>query len=240
MSNGPEGSCIGRVASRGDHVTFSIAARCGRTGQLGASISTSNIAVGTRCPFARPRTGVVLTQHRSDPRLGPRGLDLLSSGCSAQETVDALVGSSADIHWRQLAVIDAGGRTASFSGKRITSIRNEVHGQDCVAVGNILQNDEVPVAMVAAFEKDPDAPLAERLMRALEAGLARGGERGPEPLRSSALLVVHEERFPLVDLRVDAAEGPVAALRRLWEEYVPWLDEFVTRAVAPDRARGFT
>lgn len=220
-------------------MTFSIVGRCARTGQFGASISTSNIAVGTRCPFARRKVGAVLTQHRSDPRLGPRGLDLLSSGCTAQETVNALVGSSVDIDWRQLAVIDAAGRTASFSGRHIKSIKNEVHGKDCVAIGNILKNDTVPGAMVAAFEKDPGAPLAERLMRALEAGLAAGGERGPDPVRSSGLLVVHEESFPLVDLRVDAADEPIAALRSLWEEYIPWTEEFVLRAVHPDRAKGF-
>lgn len=220
-------------------MTFSIAGRCARTGQFGASVSTSNIAVGTRCPFARSKAGVVLTQHRTDPRLGPRGLDLLASGCSAQETVDALVGSSRDIDWRQLAVVDAAGRTASFSGQHITSIKGEVHGRDCIAIGNILQNEQVPVAMAAAFEADPRLPLAERLVRALEAGLAAGGERGPAPLRSAALLVVHEQSFPLVDLRVDAAEPAIAELRSLWEEYVPWVDEFVLRAVAPERAKGF-
>lgn len=220
-------------------MTFSIAARCARTGQFGASVTTSNIAVGTRCPFARRKVGVVLTQHRTDPRLGPRGLDLLASGCTAQETVDGLVGSTVDIGWRQLAVVDAAGRTASYSGKHIVSIKNEVHGKDCVAIGNILKNEQVPAAMVAAFEKDPAAPLAERLVRALEAGLVAGGERGPNPLRSAGVLVVHEETFPLVDLRVDAADEPIAALRRLWEEYVPWVDEFVDRAVRPEKAKGF-
>jgi uncharacterized Ntn-hydrolase superfamily protein len=217
-------------------MTFSIAGRCARTGQLGAAISTSNVAVGSRCPFARRKTGVVLTQHRTDPRLGPRGLDLLSSGCTAQETLDALVASSVHIDWRQLAVIDAAGRTASFAGGHIKSVRAEIHGRDCVAIGNILANDGVPGAMVAAFEKDPSQPLAERLLRALEAGLAAGGE--DRAVRSAALLTVHEESFPYVDLRVDAADAPIAALRALWHEYVPWADEFVVRAVDPDRAKG--
>ena len=157
-------------------MTFSIAGRCARTGAFGLSISTSNISVGSRCPFAKPRVGAVLTQHRTDPRLGPRGLALLQSGCSAQETINALVASTPDIGWRQLAAIDAKGRTASYAGDRITSIRNEVHGRDCVAIGNIIANTDVPVAMVRRFERDPAAPLAERLMQALEAGLDAGGE----------------------------------------------------------------
>ena len=217
-------------------MTFSIAARCARTGAFGLSISTSNIAVGSRCPFAKAGVGAVLTQHRTDPRLGPRGIGLLQSGCTAREAIDALVASTPHIGWRQLAAIDARGRTATYAGQRITSIRNEVEGKDCVAIGNIIANAEVPVAMARAFEREPAQPLAERLMRALEAGLAAGGEVGP--VRSAALLVVHEHDFPLVDLRVDADDRPVSTLRALWQEYIPWLDAFVIRAVDPDRAGG--
>src|SRR3954466_9514266 len=176
-------------------MTFSIAGRCARTGAFGLSISTSNISVGSRCVFARVGVGAVLTQNRTDPRLGPRGLDLLSSGCSAQETMDALVASSPHVAWRQLAAIDAQGRTAAYSGANITSIRNEVHGKDCVSIGNIIANPDVPVAIARAFERDPSGHLGERLMRALEAGLAAGGETGE--VRSAALLVVHEQNFPL-------------------------------------------
>ena len=219
-------------------MTFSLAGRCARTGAFGLSISTSNISVGSRCVFARARVGAVLTQNRTDPRLGPRGLDLLESGCSAEETIAALVASTPHIAWRQLAAIDAHGRTAAYSGAHIKSIRNEVHGRYCVSIGNMIANPDVPVAMVRAFERDPAAHLGERLMGALEAGLAAGGETGE--VRSAALLIVHEQRFPLVDLRVDAGDAPIAALRALWTEYIPWLDEFVVRAVDPDRARGMT
>src|SRR5262249_12628842 len=128
-------------------MTFSIAGRCARTGAFGLSISTSNIAVGSRCPFARAGIGAVLTQHRTDPRLGPRGIGLLQSGCSAREAIDALVASTPHIGWRQLAAIDGRGRTATYAGDRITSIHNEVEGKDCVAIGNIIANTEVPVAM---------------------------------------------------------------------------------------------
>ena len=217
-------------------MTFSIIGRCARTQQFGAAVATSNIAVGTRVPFARAGVGAILTQHRTDPRLGPGGLDLLSSGCTAEEALGALIASTIHADWRQLAVIDAAGRTAAYSGKHVKPHLGEVHGADCVAIGNILASDRVVQAMTAAFEIDARKALAERLLMGLEAGLEAGGEHGP--VRSAALLVVQQETFPLVDLRVDAAERPIAALRVLWQEYLPWVDEFVVRAIDPDRARG--
>lgn len=217
-------------------MTFSILGRCARTAEIGAAVSTSNIAVGTRVPFARAGVGGILTQHRTDPRLGPRGLDLMQSGCAAREALDALVASTPHIAWRQLAAIDAAGRTAWYSGRLVKPHRGEANGRDCVAIGNILANERVAAAMVAAFEAAPEERLAERLLRALEAGLAAGGEHGP--VRSAALLTVHRQSFPLVDLRVDASDTPIAALRSLWGEYIPWLEEFVVRAVEPDGAKG--
>lgn len=217
-------------------MTFSIIGRCARTGQIGAAVSTSNISVGARVPFVRAGVGAVLTQHRTDPRLGPRGLDLLATGCTAQEALDALVASTVHIDWRQLAVIDASGRTAAHSGRRVKPALGATHGENCVALGNILANDRVVPAMAAAFQGHAGDHLAERLLFALDAALEAGGEHGP--VRSAALYVAHRESFPLVDLRVDAADRPIAALRALWQEYIPWVDEFVVRAVDPDRAKG--
>jgi uncharacterized Ntn-hydrolase superfamily protein len=217
-------------------MTFSLIGRCARTGQFGAAVSTSNIAVGSRVPFCAPGFGAVLTQHRTDPRLGPRGLALLRSGCTAEETLAALVASTPDHAWRQLAAIDAAGRTAHYHGAHVKPALGAGHAQDCVAIGNILANDGVPAAMAAAFAAAPEAHLAERLLRGLEAGLAAGGEHGP--VFSASLLVVDREVFPLVDLRIDSGAGPIARLRALWEEYIPWMDEFVIRAVTPDAAKG--
>lgn len=213
-------------------MTFSLAGRCPRTGQLGAAVTTSNLAVGSRVPFAEAGVGVVLTQHRTDPRLGPRGLALLRSGCSAEETIAALVASTPDHGWRQLAAIDRAGRTAHFHGARVKPAFGAAHAAGCVAIGNILANDRVPGAMAEAFAAAPDAPLAERLLRGLEAGLAAGGEHGP--VLSASLVVVHEQSFPLVDLRIDAGEEPIARLRGLWEAYAPMAEDFLRRAVAPD------
>lgn len=217
-------------------MTFALLGRCARTGQLGAAASTSDLAVGARVPFAEARVGAVLTQHRTDPRLGPRGLALLRSGCSARETLDALVVSTADHAWRQLAALDTEGRTASFAGAHVRPIFGETHGDQCVGLGNGLASDRVTQEMVYAFESKAMLALVERLLQALEAGLAAGGETAP--VLSAALLVVDAQPFPLVNLRVDLAEDAIPALRCLWDAYRPWVDEFVTRALEPDAARG--
>src|SRR6201993_1922167 len=97
-------------------MTFSLIGRCARTGPIGAAVTTSSISVGARCTYAAAGVGAVLTQHRTDPRLGPRGIELLRSGCSPQQTLDALVASTPHAHWRQLAVLDAAGRGAGVRG----------------------------------------------------------------------------------------------------------------------------
>jgi uncharacterized Ntn-hydrolase superfamily protein len=204
-------------------VTFSLIGRCARTGQIGAAVTTSSIAVGSRCAFVEAGLGAVLTQHRTDPRLGPRGLALLRSDCTAAEALAALVASTSDgaAAWRQIAVMDATGRTA--------------HWPDVVAVGNILSSAGVPAAMAAAFAgSDPALPLAERLLLGLEAGEEAGGEHGA--VTSAALLVAWREAFPFVDLRVDLSPQPLPALRALWEAYAPLAEGFVGRALDPEGA----
>jgi uncharacterized Ntn-hydrolase superfamily protein len=217
-------------------MTYSILGRCARTGQFGAAVTTSSIAVGSRVPHVAPGLGGVLTQHRTDPRLGPRGLELLRSGCSAEETLAALAASTPHHKWRQLAVLDAQGRSAHFHGAAVKPALNAVHVPDCVALGNILANDRIPAAMAASFLDNADQPLAERLVRAMEAGEAAGGEG--KPVISASLVVMEKEIFPLVDLRVDLAPDAITALRTLWDAYAPSVREFVTRAVDPDAAPG--
>jgi len=218
-------------------MTFSLAARCPRTGMLGVAVTTSRIAVGSRCAFARARIGAVLTQHRTDPRLGPAGLDLLAHGKTAQEAIDALIASTPHHGWRQLAIVDNAGRTAHFSGKKIASIHGGAVGEGVVAVGNILKDAGVPAVMVRDFARAPERPLAERLIAALAAGLAAGGEI--HPLASAALVIAHRESFPYVDLRVDDDPQPIARLEALWRLYAPQAEDYVNRALNPDDAPGF-
>lgn len=213
-------------------MTFSLVGMCRRTGMFGAAVTTSNMNVGTRCPFARAGVGAVLTQNRTDNRLGPKGLALLEDGKSAPEVIDALVADNPTIGWRQLAVVDRDGDTGFHHGDRITSIHAAAEGDGCCAIGNVIRNEDIPQKMVDAFEGSADTHLAERLLRALEAGLAAGSEF--KQIKSAALLVVHAEPFPLVDLRVEFDRAPLAELRFLWEAYQPQMERFVIQVVDPD------
>ncbi len=213
-------------------MTFSLVGMCRRTGMIGAAVTTSSMGVGSRCPFARAGVGAVLTQHRTDPQLGLRGLELLAAGQSAGQVIASLTTDNPTIGWRQLAVLDQRGETAYYHGDRIQSVHAAAQGDAVCAIGNIIRHETIPKAMVEAFGRDPEEHLAERLLQALEAGLAAGGER--KQVKSAALLVVHEQLFPLVDLRVELNPQPLVELRFLWELYRPQADLYVRRAIDPD------
>ena len=215
-------------------MTFSLVGRCARTGMLGAVVTTSSPAVGSRCPHVRAGVGAALTQNRTDPRLGPLALDLLASGFTAEEAMRAIVAASPHRHWRQLAIIDAAGRTATYSGENVRGEKGEGEGRDCASIANIVRSAEIPRRMVARFEASPDLPLARRLIDALAAGEEAGGEM--QPVTSAALLIAHKEAFAYVDLRVDDHRQPIAELCRLWAMYQSEADAYVVRAVDPERA----
>ena len=203
---------------------------------LGAVVTTSSMSVGSRCVWAEPGIGAVLTQHRTDPRLGPKILAGLKKGEAPDAIVADLGKNEPNIGWRQLAVMAADGKAAFFHGAKILSTRNGKIGRDCVAIGNIIRSTTVVDAMVAAFEGCEDQPLAERLVRGIEAGQAAGGEW--KQVKSAGLLVVDKESFPFVDLRVDLHAQPLVELRFLWELYQPTAENYVVRAVDPDSAPG--
>jgi uncharacterized Ntn-hydrolase superfamily protein len=216
-------------------MTFSIAGRCARTGMLGAVVTTSSMAVGGRCAYAQANVGAVLTQHRTDPRLGPKMLERLREGAAPAHILQDFEKSETGIGWRQLAIIDTKGQAAFFNGSNIYSVFKGLVGRDCVAAGNILRNTDVVDAMVQSFEANEAQPLPERLMRAIEAGDAAGGEL--KQIKSAGLVVAHRESFPFVDLRVDLDPRPLVQLRFLWELYQPTADDYVVRAVNPDSAQ---
>ncbi len=115
---------------------------------LGAVVTTSSIAVGSRCAFALAGVGAALSQHTTDPRLGPLMLDQLRRGYDPRQAVDAAAAGTPRSDWRQLAVIDRHGRTASFTGASNKPERSEAHGLDCVAIANIVRSEAIPGAMV--------------------------------------------------------------------------------------------
>jgi uncharacterized Ntn-hydrolase superfamily protein len=216
-------------------VTFSILGRCPRSGAFGCALATSSMAVGARCHFVAPGIGAVLSQARSDPTLGALGLARLAAGRSAAEALADIVASTPHAAWRQLAVLDAAGRIAEFTGAKVAPPKGAAIGKDAVAIGNAVANDRVVAAILAGYEARPDSSLADRLIGALEAGLEAGGEQ--EPLRSAALrIALPGVKFTPIDLRVDLSETPIAELRRYWTLWAPMADGYVERAVSPDSA----
>jgi uncharacterized Ntn-hydrolase superfamily protein len=214
-------------------MTFTILARCARTGQLGGAVTTSDIAVGARVLWADAELGVAATQHRTDPRLGPLVLERLALGESPEQAVAAIAAGTRHRDWRQLGALDRRGRTGAYSGSRLWPIGAQLPGADCLVLANMLVSDAVAPAIRDAFASDPAAPLADRLLAGLVAGERAGGEQGGG-LRSAALLIVERERFPLADLRVDDDPSPLARLARLWDAYRPLAPVFVARALTPD------
>lgn len=219
-------------------MTFSISGRCARTGMFGVAITTSSICVGARCPHARAGAGAVATQNITDPAYGPRILDLLARGHDADDALARALQGKPHTEYRQIAVVDKTGATAVHSGSKIFGKHGVASLTDCAAAGNLLRTPEVPAAMADAFAKHADRHLAERLLRALEAGQAAGGEEGP--VHSAALIVVDKLPFPLVDLRCDWDDtNPIAFLRKLWIDYKPQMQAYVDRAVDPSLAPSY-
>ncbi|MEI2418241.1 DUF1028 domain-containing protein [Orrella sp. JC864] len=213
-------------------MTFSIIGRCRDTGQLGIAISSSSISVGARCPWVRAGVGVVATQNVTLPSLGADILELLAGQpLDPAQALRQALGTDRYSQYRQVTVLDSQGRTALFSGKESLGVHNAVAGDQCVAAGNLLAGEHVIAAMVPAFEQAP-GQLADRLMAAMHAATAAGGEAGP--VHSAALKVAGEVAWPIVDLRVDwADQDPIGQLDALWQAYRPQMQDYLARALNP-------
>jgi uncharacterized Ntn-hydrolase superfamily protein len=217
-------------------MTFSLIGRCAKTGQFGMVISSSSPAVAARCAHVRAGVGAVASQNITDPALGPLLLDQLAAGKAADLALAALTMGRPHIEYRQLLVIDAAGRTAIHSGGQVLGIWGEAQGVDCAAGGNLLANDSIPARMIAAFES-ATGHLGDRLMAALDAGMAAGGEAGP--VHSAGLKIADKLDWPLVDLRIDWSESPIRDLGTAWQVYRPQMAAYVQRATDPTQAPSY-
>lgn len=218
-------------------MTFSLVARCAETGMFGVAISSSSPAVAARCAYARAGVGAVASQNITDPRLGPMALDLMQGGLSAVQAVERVRATAEFIDYRQVLAVDAAGRTAIHSGAQALGIWAEAQGPDVAAGGNLLANPAIPQAMVDAFAA-AKGHLGDRLIAAMRAAVAAGGEAGP--VHSAGLRLVDKVDWPVTDLRVDWTEDcPIEGLARLWDIYKPQLDAYVQRALDPRAAPSY-
>lgn len=210
-------------------MTFSIAATDGE-GRFGIAVSSSSPAVAARCAHLRDGVGVVSSQNITDPRLGGAILDRMQEGASAQEALDAVVRDAPAVDFRQLVVLDASGGSAVFSGAHTLGTFGEGRGAGCVAAGNMLASPAVAQVLCDAFDA-ATGQLEERLLAALKAAEAAGGEAGP--VKSAGLSVVSGHGWRDTDLRVDWHEDPIAELERLLEVWLPQREDYVIRGLDP-------
>ncbi len=195
--------------------TFSITARCERTGQFGVAVSTKVPAVGMLCPFAQSGVGAVSTQSFVNPYLGIWGLELLDEGLEAAEVKERLLERDPDPAKRQFTVVDRWGNSAAFTGEESDTWRGHITGENFAVAGNMLVGDETLQEMAKSFQDNHGSPLIERLLLALQAGQDAGGDKRGR--QSAAVKVVEREDYPLLDLRVDEHQDPVPELRRVYE-----------------------
>jgi uncharacterized Ntn-hydrolase superfamily protein len=211
--------------------TFSISARCSRTGMLGVAVSTAVPGVGGICPFVEPGVGAISTQSWVNPYLGIDGLPLLREGKRAEDVLKQLIDGDPGRDVRQLGIVDAKGGSAAWSGEECTSWFGHRTGPNYSVQGNMLVGETTVASMAEAFSGTEALSLPERLVIVLEAGQRAGGDKRGR--QSAALLVYKTEAFPYLSLRVDEHPYPVAELRRVFEvarhQLLPFVDGMPSR-----------
>ena len=206
--------------------TFSIVGYDAETGDLGIAVQSKFFAVGSVVPWAETGVGAIATQSWANTTYGPKGLKLLKSGLSAEQTLERLIVDDPGRATRQVGIVDAKGNVANYTGDECNEWAGAVSGKHYTAQGNILAGEDVVKAMGKAFEAT-EGELANKLTAALFAGQEKGGDtRGQQ---SAALLVVREQggyggfNDRYIDLRVDDAEKPIEELQRLLEIHKKWV-----------------
>lgn len=221
-------------------MTYSIVARCPRTGQFGIGIASYSIAIGLHCDGAvRANTGVTLTLGFPRPQNNHLALKLLAQGRTAGQTLEELRVNDPDNGWRQIAVVDRESNVAAHSGASLSTWAGHRAGDGFAVFGDSLAGPKVLDAMAAAFEAAVQDGLDERLLAALEAGRQAGGIAGTKgrlPERSAAMVVWANRTYNEVDLRVDVHDDAIAELRRIYVDYKPSIAYYEERARNPRNA----
>ncbi len=206
--------------------TFSIVGFDPDTGDLGIAVQSKFFGVGAVVPWAEAGVGAIATQAFANTTFGPEGLDLLGAGLAPEEALAALLSADDGREQRQVGIVDAKGRAAAHTGAECMVWAGHKSGANYTAQGNILAGEAVVADMASAFEAAEGEILGERLMRALEAGQAAGGDsRG---MQSAAMFIVREDggyagfNDRYCDLRVDDHADPIAELRRIFDMWQEW------------------
>jgi uncharacterized Ntn-hydrolase superfamily protein len=202
---------------------------------MGVGITTFGLAATGKCVAVRSRIGALSSQANINPTFKALGLRLLEQGFTARQVVAHLGESDENFEYRQVGVVDRWGGAWCATGSKTRPWKGHKTGRGYVAMGNALASENVVAAIAAAFEESAERPLADRLIRALEAGRHRGGQLGLDgalPERSAGIIVHEDDEHSALDLRIDHSEDAVTNLRKLYEEYIPhaayhharWLD----------------
>jgi uncharacterized Ntn-hydrolase superfamily protein len=203
-------------------MTFTLVARCPKSGQLGIGIATYSICVGLYCNGLRPKVGATMSQAFVNQGNNTLALRLLEQGFSPARVLDELKANDPDFAYRQIAVIDRDGRAAGYTGPKTRGWAGHKVGDGYVSMGNVLAGPEVVEAIAEGYEKHAGESFERRLLRAIEAGRDAGGQVGNDghlTERSAGLFVYGAYDHAELDLRVDLHDKAVDELRRAFEEY---------------------
>jgi uncharacterized Ntn-hydrolase superfamily protein len=218
-------------------MTWSILAR-DEAGRLGVAIASRFFAVGALTIHARRGVGVLSTQALMNPLYGPQGLDLLAAGRAPAEVIAMLTGADAGREQRQLHILPAQGRPAAWSGSDCIAWCGQRVEEDFSVAGNMLAGARVIDATAEAFLETRGRPLPERLLAALAAGEAAGGDKRGK--QAAALRIHADEDYPQLDLRVDDHEEPVRELQRLYRKSMERAQPFLACLAGRRDAVGIT
>ncbi len=203
------------VDRRDAFTTFSMVARCPKTSALGVCVSTAVPAVGSRVPHVEAGVGAIATQAKTNVFYGINGLKMLKAGLSPRVALETMLIGDPERESRQVIIIDSEGRTAAFTGKETVGWKGHLLGESYVVAGNLLVGDQVLESMSQTF-RESKGELAERLLKALEAGQEAGGDKRGR--MSAALMIAGQRRKEsglILELKVDKHRDPIEELRRI-------------------------
>jgi uncharacterized Ntn-hydrolase superfamily protein len=221
-------------------MTYSLIARCPRTGRLGIAVASYTMAIGAYCDGAvRPNVGVTITQGFPLPRNNRLALNLLAQGCTPDQALAGLAANDGNLEFRQIAIVDREGGGVAHTGSGVRPVCAQRVGSGYAALGTTLMSEQVLDALTAAFGSDDRLDLEDRLLRALECGRDAGGLKGSKGAlkeRSAALIVWGTRDYSDIDLRVDLLDDAIGELRRIYIDYKPTAEYYEERARHPRNA----